>query len=365
MKSSLKIGSAMGIPIKLHVTFLLVLPLFAYAFAINPQPFGFAGVEPPLTRYTLSVLAVILLFASILLHELAHSYLARSYGVKIEGITLFLFGGVSSMEEMPRKPGQEAKMAFAGPFTSLIIGSICLFTYRYLISPNPALSQNSVFLILWILGYTNLVLGIFNLLPAFPMDGGRVLRSFYAMKMSYVKATHSAASVGKFFAILMAIFGVFAGNLWFPLIALFIYVGASEEERSTHDEVALEKILVRDLMTKDVVSVGPSMSVEDLVQLIFQKKHMGYPVMEGDRLKGVVTLTDIERVPNIERSAALVSDIMTRDVISVPSTAQASDALKLISSKNIGRVMVIDNGSLVGILSRTDLMRIMRLRSES
>lgn len=365
MKSSLKIGSALGIPIRLHITFLLVLPMFAYVFAINPQPFGFAGVEPPLVRYALSVLAVILLFASILLHELAHSYLAKRYGVKIESITLFLFGGVSAMEEMPRKPGQEAKMAFAGPLTSLIIGLICLFIYGYIISPDPALSQNSVYLTFWILGSMNLILGIFNLLPAFPMDGGRVLRSFYAMKMPYVKATHSAASVGKFFAILMAIFGIYVGNLWFPLIALFIYVGASEEDRSTQADVALDKISVKDIMTRDVVSVSPSMSVEDLVQLIFQRKHMGYPVMEGDRLTGVVTLADIERVPHIDRYAAMVSDIMTRDVISVPSTARASDALKIISSKNIGRVMVVDNGSLVGILSRTDLMRVLRLKSES
>ncbi len=331
----------------------------------NPEPFGFVNVEPPLTRYALSVLAAVLLFASVLLHELAHSYLAKRYGVNIESITLFLFGGVSAMEEMPKKPGQEAKMAFAGPLTSLIIGFICLLTYGYLISPDPVLSKNSAFLILWILGSTNLILGVFNLLPAFPMDGGRVLRSFYARRMSYVKATHSAASVGKFLAILMAIFGIYAGNLWFPLIALFIYVGASEEERSTQAEGALENILVRDIMTKDVVSVSPSMSVEELVQLIFQKKHLGYPVMEGDKLRGVVTLTDIERVPHIERYAALVSDIMTKDVISVPSTARASDALKIISSKNIGRVLVVDNGSLVGILSRTDLVHILRLRSES
>ncbi len=363
MKSSLGIGSVMGIPIKLHITFLLVLPVFAYIFSINPQPFGFARVEPPLIRYALSILAAILLFASVLLHELAHSYLAKRYGVNIDSITLFLFGGVSAMEEMPRKPGQEAKMAFAGPLTSLIIGSICLLAYKSLISLNPTIYQNPANL-LWVLGSMNLILGIFNLLPAFPMDGGRVLRSFYATKMSYVKATQSAASVGKFFAILMAIFGILVGSLWFPLIALFIYVGASEEERSTQAEVALENIRVKDIMTKDVVSVSPSMSVEDLVQFIFQKKHMGYPVMEGDSLKGVVTLTDIERVPYTERSAARVSDIMTRNIVAVSSTARASDALKLISSKNIGRVMVIDNGSLVGILSRTDLVRILRLRSE-
>ncbi|AKB26717.1 Zinc metalloprotease [Methanosarcina sp. MTP4] len=364
MQSSLKIGSVMGIPIKLHVTFLLILPVFAYVFAINPQPFGFSGVEPPLTRYALSTLTAILLFVSILLHELAHSYLAMRYGVNIDSITLFLFGGVSSMEEMPRVPSQEAKMAFAGPLTSLVIGFVCLFVYGTFISPNSALAENPVFLTIWILGAMNVVLGVFNLLPAFPMDGGRVLRALYARKMSYVKATQSAAAVGKFFAILMAIFGILIGNLWFPLIALFIYVGASEEERSTQASVTLEDIVIRDIMTPVVVSVHPSMSVEDLVHFMFENKHMGYPVMEGGVLKGVVSFTDVQRVPILERPVLLVSDIMTKDIVSIPSDGHATDALKLVSSRNIGRLLVIDNGNLVGILSRTDLVRTLKLMSE-
>jgi Zn-dependent protease/CBS domain-containing protein len=364
MKSALKIGSVLGIPIRLHITFLLILPIFAYVFAINPYPYGFQEVEPPATKYALSALTAILLFASILLHELAHSYLAKRYGVNIESITLFLFGGVSSMEEMPRDPGQEAKMAFAGPLTSLIIGAACLLIYGNIIAPNPALSGNPVYLTIWILGAMNVVLAIFNLLPAFPMDGGRVLRAFYARRMSYVKATQSAAAVGKFFAILMAIFGILVGNLWFPLIALFIYVGASEEERSTQASVTLESVLVKDIMTKDVVSVPSSMNIEDLVHFMFEKKHMGYPVVDGGSLKGIVTFTDIQRVSILDRPVTRVSDIMTRDVISVPPSAQASDVLKLVTSKNIGRVLVIDNGSLVGVLSRTDLVRTLRLRSE-
>jgi CBS domain-containing protein len=162
----------------------------------------------------------------------------------------------------------------------------------------------------------------------------------------------------------MAIFGIFVGNLWFPLIALFIYVGASEEEQSTQTDVTLGSIRVKDIMTKNVVSVTPSMTVEDLVQFIFEKKHMGYPVMERDNLKGIVTFTDIEQVPYLERPITLISDIMTTNVISVPSNAQASDAMKLIVSKNIGRVMVVDNELLVGILSRTDLVRTLKLRLE-
>jgi len=148
------------------------------------------------------------------------------------------------------------------------------------------------------------------------------------------------------------------------LIALFIYVGASEEERSTQASVTLENVLVRDIMTKDVVSVPSSMNIEELVHFMFENKHMGYPVIDGGSLKGIVTFTDIQRVSILDRPVTRVSDIMTRDVLSVPSSAQASDVLKLVTSRNIGRVLVIDNGSLVGVLSRTDLVRTLRLRSE-
>jgi Zn-dependent proteases len=230
MQSPLKIGNIMDIPIKLDTSFILALPISAYFFAINSQPYGFSGVEPTVVRYALSTLSAIFLFVSVLLHELAHSYLAKRYGVNIASITLLLFGGVASME-IPQKPGQEAKIAFAGPLTSLIIGFICLFTYNYIISSNYVLSQNSIYLVIWILGSMNLMLGIFNLLPAFPMDGGRILRSLFARKMSYVKATHSAASIGKFIAILIAIYGIHIGDLWLPLIALYIYGGASNEDR--------------------------------------------------------------------------------------------------------------------------------------
>ena len=156
--------------------------------------------------------------------------------------------------------------------------------------------------------------------------------------------------------------------LWKSLVSSncsFIYVGASEEEQSTQADVALGNIPVKDIMTKNVVSVTPSMPVEDLVQFIFEKKHMGYPVMERGNLKGIVTFTDIEHVPYLERPITLISDIMTTNVISIPSNAKASDAMKLIVSKNIGRVMIVDNELLVGILSRTDLVRTLKLRLES
>ena len=364
MKISFRIGEIMGIPIKLHITFLLILPLFVYIFANNPAPYGFTNISEPLIRYFLSFVTTILLFSSILLHEIGHSYFAQKYGVKIDSITLMLFGGVASMEEIPRNPAQEAKMAIAGPMVSFTIGIVCLLSCSVISGLQPSFSSTNIFHVIWLIGYINLIVGIFNLLPAFPMDGGRILRAWYATSMPYVKATQRAAYVGKMFAFMMGILGILVRSAWLVLIAFFIYIGASEEARTTAVTFVLEKVPVRKIMTGDIVSVQPSMTIEDLSKLMFEKKHMGYPVIEGNSLKGIVTFTDLHTIPQHERANILVSDVMTKDVITVPIDADASEALKLISTRNIGRVLITDNDSIVGILSRTDLVRALQLLSE-
>ncbi|WP_319506163.1 CBS domain-containing protein [uncultured Methanolobus sp.] len=363
MNTSLKIGSIMGIPIKLHITFLLILPVFALVFATNPQPYGFADVGSAAESYVLSLLTTILLFACILLHELGHSYVAKSYGVEIRDITLLLFGGVSSMEEIPRDPSQEFKMAFAGPLVSLIIGFGLLALHLVAISFIPSYSNTSIYLMVGILASINIVLALFNLIPAFPMDGGRLLRAWYAKRMSYVKATHYAAYFGKMFAFIMGVIGLF-WNPWLILIAFFVYIGASEEDKSTTVTVSLEKYKVSDVMSKEVVSVAPEMTVEDLSHFMFENKHLGYPVIKGNSLKGIVTFTDIRNVLPHERYATLVSDVMTKDVISLPSNSNAAEAFKIMTVNNIGRVLVTDNDTVKGIVSRTDLMRLLMLANE-
>ncbi len=353
----------MGIPIKLHITFLLILPLFVYIFAINPAPYGFSNISEVSTRYLLAFATTILIFSSILLHEIGHSYFAKKYGVKIDSITLLLFGGVASMEEIPRNPAQEAKMAIAGPIVSFTIGTMCLVLNGVISDLQPSFSDTNIFHVIWLTGYINLIVGVFNLLPAFPMDGGRILRAWYATSMSYVEATQRAAYIGKMFAFMMGILGILA-NPWLILIAFFIYIGASEEARITTVSVILEKVPVQKVMSSDIVSVQPSMSIDELSTLMFEKKHMGYPVIEGNNLKGIVTFTDVHTIPQQERANVLVSDVMTKDVITIPIDADASEALKLISTRNIGRVLVTDNNSIVGILSRTDLVRALQLLSE-
>lgn len=362
MRTSIQIGKIMGIPIRLHITFLLILPVFAWIFANNMPAFGFADVVPGSFRYALALSTAILLFTCVLLHEFGHSYVALKHGSNIQSITLFLFGGVSSMEEIPRDPKVEFKMAFAGPLTSLFIGSMLLVIYELFRTDNSIL--NPYLRLVWLIGYINITLFIFNLIPAFPMDGGRLLRSWLAGRMPYIKATQAAASIGKMIAIFMGIFGFLtaaAGGFWFILIAFFIYIGASEEEKSTAVNIILEGVKIRDIMSKDIKTVSSGMSVEELVDTMFRLKHMGYPVVDDGMLGGIVTFTDVMKVPREERKNVKVSQIMTRELITTKEDDDAVVALKLMTTNNIGRIIIKNDGKMTGIVSRTDILRAVQL----
>ncbi len=361
MKNSIQIGKIMGIPIRLHITFLLILPVFAYIFASNSPRFGFNDVASIPVRAILSMSAAILLFACVLLHELGHSYVALKHGYGIQSITLFLFGGVSSLEEIPRTPKIELRMALAGPGVSFFIGFILLLFYNLL---KTSFIDNPYLRLLLIIGYINIILFIFNLMPAFPMDGGRVLRATLAKRMSYLKATRTAAGIGRMFAIIMGIFGlltVSVGGFWLILIAFFIYIGASEEERATEVNVTLEGVKIKDIMSSEVITVSPDITVEELLNLMFKSKHMGFPVVEDSKVVGIVTFTDVQNVPKEERNKVKVSQIMTKELITVDELDDAVKALKIMTLNNIGRIIVTDREKMVGIVSRTDILRSIQL----
>jgi Zn-dependent protease len=238
MKWSFKIGSIRGIPIKLHLTFLIILLFVIWLFAANDFvimgiTIGFNGMATsPGIKYVLSTIAAILFFATLLFHELSHSFVAQNYGAQVRGITLFVIGGVSQMEEIPKEPRMEARISFAGPGLSLSIGVItyALFLYfgpvsRTIIGNTPVIEAtyaNAALIVLGILAFYNIILGIFNLIPAFPMDGGRILRAALAMRMPYIDATRKAVAVGKSFAFAMGILGLFTFQFFLLLIAVFI-----------------------------------------------------------------------------------------------------------------------------------------------
>jgi Zn-dependent protease/CBS domain-containing protein len=369
MKSSLKIGSVLGIPIRLHITFLLILPLLAYIFASGPTnspypfgPLGFSALSDNLVlQFGLGMLAAVLFFACVLVHEVAHSYIAEKNGLKIKDITLYLFGGVSAMEEIPRKPSVELVMALAGPLTSITIGII--FGALWFGLPDLLWGNDVIGPLVYLMFYLNLALGIFNILPAFPMDGGRVLRSMLAMRMPYIEATRIAVGIGKLFAYMMGILGLLMGlnGIWFIIIAFFIYIAAGEEERATVTSMVLEGVKVRDIMTKDVVTIDAGASVADALKLMFEKKHLGYPVVEDGRVVGIVTLSDVAKVPEDRRSITPVRDIMTRNVITLKPDDDASVALQRISQYKIGRLLVMEGNHIAGIVSRSDLVKDLEL----
>ena len=399
MKWSLKIGSIRGIPIKLHLTFLIILLFVIWIFAVNNYEIerlkiilGFGGMNISTgLKYLLGTIASLLFFSTLLFHELSHSFVAQSYGVHIRSITLFVIGGVAEMEEIPREPRMEAKISAAGPALSLSIGVLSYAVYylfgpvsttvtevttvingepviEYMTIPDATL-QNAALIVVGIIAFYNILLGIFNLIPAFPMDGGRILRAGLATRMPYIDATRKAVAVGKSFAFAMGIFGLLtlaAGGLWLLLIALFIYFGGSEEEKAAVVSVTLEGVKVRDLMTSvpNVIYVLPDWTLEQLIEVMFKTKHMGYPVQESQDspVLGVITFSDVRKVPASMRSTTRVEDVMMREVIAIQPDADAYDALKLMSTRNLGRLIIRDDDQMKGIVSRTDFMRAIQFR---
>jgi Zn-dependent protease len=291
------------------------------------------------------------------LHELGHSYIAHKNGIIIRSITLYFFGGVSAVEEIPRNPRLELQMAFAGPAVSGVIGLISTLLASLL----PEGGAASI--MLWTLGLMNIILMAFNLIPAFPMDGGRLLRAWFATRMPYIRATRNAAGIGKIFAILMFVLGLFSLNFMLLFVAFFVYVGASEEEKATEIIVSLEGIKVSDIMSAQVRTIGPDMTLRELKELMFREKHRGYPVMSGDEMQGIVTLTDLQSVPDEQLDHITVEKVMARKLYVIAPVEEASTAMKMMNDMQIRRLPVMDNGRLVGIVSREDLVRALELSS--
>ncbi|MEI2762942.1 site-2 protease family protein [Methanothrix soehngenii] len=362
MNSSLQLGKIMGIPVQLHWSFLLVILYIAWAFASFSQQvlgrsYGFGEIEPAGLRWAYSLIFSLVLFTCVALHELGHSYIALKNGIAIRSITLYFFGGVSAMEEIPRNPRLELQMAFAGPAVSGILGLMGILLATLLDEGSP------LGIMLWMLGLLNIILMLFNLLPAFPMDGGRLLRAWFATQMPYIKATQRAASIGKLFAIIMFVLGLFSFNFILLFVAFFVYVGASEEEKATQISVSLEGTRVMDIMSDDVHTVDPDMTLQDLKEHMFEEKHRGYPVMSGDEVIGVVTLSDLQRVPEVDHADTRVAEVMTRKLYVIGPSEEASAAMMMMNKMNIRRLPVMADGRLVGIVSREDLVRAIELCS--
>lgn len=367
MPGSIHLGKIAGIEINVNFSWIIILVFLTWSLAVGwfPQIYhGWSTAE----YWLVSLIAAILLFVSVLLHELAHSLVARARGLPVSSITLFIFGGVSNIEREPGSPGVEFQMAFVGPLTSLVIGAIC-----YLLLLPIRTSNSPVAAILGYLALMNILLGLFNLIPGFPLDGGRVLRSIvWKISGSLRTATRVATIIGQIVAYLFILWGIwqfFAGNflngIWIGFIGWFLLNAAQSANSQVMLQSMLRGVKVGDVMNPASMSVPANISLQKLVDDYFLPRGLRSAlVMQGDQLAGLITLSDIRHVPREEWPQVPVGHAMIPlDRLHVVSPQQSlNDVLPLMAGRDVNQLPVVQDGRLVGVLSRDAIVRFLEVR---
>lgn len=357
------LGRLFGISIRIHFSWVFIFALVAWSLATSYFPDRWSES----TRWTLGVIGSVVLFVSVLIHELSHSLVAMSRGHKVKSITLFFLGGISEIEEEAENPGEEFWIAVVGPLTSL--GLALIFGIIYLIVRNGSeqLSRLTQYLT-----FVNITLGVFNLLPAFPLDGGRVLRSIvWRASGSLAKATAVAGTTGSllgFGMIALGVFFAFTGSLitglWLVFIGWFIQSAASSARQQQTLQTALSGQLVRDAMQTRFSTVPPGTSVQRLVtDHITKEFERAYIVGLGDAFYGLVTLSDVRKLPPEQWASKYVTEIMTKapDVLTVRPDDPLEKALQGLITRGYHQLLVMDGGKPVGIVTRGDVLRVLEV----
>lgn len=373
MFKSVRVGSLAGIPIKLDITLLIVLP--AFTWLIGARITEIAGILSDVPRLSIDVAAIsgglmpwilglaaaIGLFVGVTLHELGHSVVAIRYGYAIDSITLWLLGGLAQFTEQPREWTHEFWIAIAGPIVSVAIGVVSYLAVVILPS-----GLNAVSFVLGYLAVLNVTLAVFNMIPAFPLDGGRVLRALYHRSTTLARATEKAVRVGKVFAVILGIFGLLTFNIFMIAVAFFIYMAGSAEGRHTAIASVFEDVAVIEVMTpaSEVTSVRPGLSVADLFDRMLDDRYSGYPVVEDGDIVGIVTLDDIKAVSPEDRETQQVRSIMQRDLTTISLDNTAMEAFTQLSRSQTGRLLVMDGDRFVGLITRTDIARAFEILKE-
>ena len=378
MRGAFKIGRIAGIEIGINYSWIFALIFFTWVFATGTFPAIFPGWSTA-TYWIAGVILAVRLFASVLLHELCHSLVAKSRGIHVGSIVLFIFGGVSNIEKEPEKAWEEFIVAAAGPGSSLVLGGIIFGIYYAL---GTAGYQETVLGgILFYLAYINILLAIFNIIPAFPLDGGRVLRSIiWGVTKSLRTATLVAGNIGRGFGWVMIIFGValifsdriwiFSGGIlsgiWLIFIGWFLVSAADSSMRELDLQQQLAGVKVKDVMDINPECIGPEVSVESIVHGAFiQRDRKALPVCNPNGLMGIVTLADVKRVPRDRWQITPVQEIMTRaPLLSVDENDDLNGALKVLAQNGLNQIPVMSGGHMVGLLSRADVLRFMQVRQE-
>jgi Zn-dependent protease/predicted transcriptional regulator len=354
MKWSWKIGRLWGIDIFMHVTFLLIVGWLAvnYWFELHNWSAVFNGV-----------LFILILFLCVVMHEYGHALTARRYGIKTRDITLYPIGGVARLERIPEKPIEELWVALAGPAVNLVIAFV-LFVILFLTHSPITLHDLNIASgsFLTRLLTINLVLVGFNLLPAFPMDGGRVLRAILAMNMDHTKATQIAANVGQAMAFLFGFVGLFT-DPFLIFIALFVWIGAEQEASMAQIKNSLGGIPVSRAMLTHYESLSSRDTLARVVELILAGSQQDFPVVEADRVIGILDRETFIKALTKKGENTLVTEVMRRDVPEVDTHEMVDSALSRLNESGAKTLPVTHAGQLVGLITSENITEFLMIRA--
>ncbi|MBI4686367.1 MAG: site-2 protease family protein [Nitrospirae bacterium] len=365
--SSWQIAKIGGIPVRLHVSWFIIFGLITWSLATQYFPVV-APELPKATNWLRAVVAALLLFLSVTAHELSHSFVARRYKIPIASITLFIFGGVSQIKKEPPSPKVEFNMAIAGPLSSFLIALI-FFLLLKASDGYPGLKAIAFYLM-----QVNLILGIFNLIPGFPMDGGRVLRAALWKKSGdYISATRKASKTGQAIAVVFMFFGIFSlftgyhGSLWLLLIGWFLYTAAQSSYQQATLRETLNEVKVRDVMTKEIVTVNEYTPLSELFEGYFLKYgYGGFPVVADEKAVGMISLREIRGIPKERWNYVKAKDVMQPFDESLTASGN-EDVYKIFErmiQEDRGRFLVMEGGRLAGLITRSGIARYLQIKEE-
>lgn len=368
MESGIKTGKIMGIPVSVHLSWFLILGLITWSLSTGFFPPEYPGLPTPV-YWVLGLITGLLFFGSVLVHELGHSILALRSGIAVRGISLFIFGGLAQIEREPDTPGAEFRIALAGPLTSLVLG--LGFGALWLLDRGiPYLAAPSAWLM-----RINMMLAFFNLIPGFPLDGGRVLRAIvWKITGSLERATRLASFTGQLVAVgfigwgvLGMLGGSFMDGLWMVMIGWFLQNAAASSYAQMSAQRALRSIAVAQVMTRECPLVSGQLALNQLVEeYVLTGGRRCFLVQDDDTLHGILTLRDIAQVPRDRWPQIAVREIAKprQSIISVSPQTDLLAALRTMDDANVNQVPVMEQGELVGMLSREHIIRYTRARAE-
>lgn len=369
----LRLFKLFGFEVRIDASWLLLAVLIVFSLTSGYFPFHYEDLGSG-TYIMMGIVGALGLFASIIIHELCHSLVARRFGMPMNGITLFMFGGVAQMEEESQTPQGEFLMAIAGPIASFILAGI-FYVLHAVAGAGAATVPVPVTGVLAYLAWINVIVACFNLLPAFPLDGGRILRSgLWAWKKNLRWATHVASKLGAGFGIVLIVFGILSllggylvGGLWWCLIGLFLRGIAHGAYRQVLVREMLSGEPIRRFMRESPISVDASITVAELVEdYIYQHHFKMFPVMDAGQLAGCVSTKDVKQVPRAEWEHKTVAEVAATcsSANTIGPEADATDALARMHKSGYSRLMIVEAGQLLGIVALKDLLKFLALKMD-